>query len=82
MATRQITIPAEEWTLVTIVSGCFQANCDMQVAESVNIPTDWSDPKKVIHKFKMYEYYRNGLEGLWGLSAAEAIITVDDEVVI
>jgi hypothetical protein len=76
--TREILIPKETWTLITISNCSFQSTVNMQVAESATIPTDWSDPKKVILKSKIYEYYSATDSGLWGICADNAIVTIDD----
>lgn len=80
--TREINIPSEAWTLVTITSCSFQADANLQVAEKDTSPIDWEDPKKVCIKSKIYEYYNTDGKGLWAISAEPAIITIDDSSTI
>lgn len=76
--TREINVPKETWTLLTISSCSFQTDSTMQVAESASMPVDWTDPKNVVVKTKIYEYAATDGYGLWGLSAEDSIITIND----
>lgn len=77
MATYEVIVPDEQWTLISTVSCTFQADCNMHFAESVSEPLDMEVPNKEGLRDKIYSYTATEDEGLWAWASDGAIVTID-----
>jgi len=79
MATYEVIIPKEAWTLATVSNCSFQTNCNMHVAESVAEPISMDVPDKIAIRAKIYTYAATTGQGLWCWASDGGIVTIDDD---